>query len=63
MRRVVDTYLAGVSPEDLRLLDAGTRKAERHLKEMATDLDRVDAKIDAVFAQLHRRRRGARKAV
>jgi hypothetical protein len=45
VRRAVDAYLAGISPEDLHLLDEGTRKAQRHLSEMATDLDRVNAKL------------------
>ena len=62
VRRAVDAYLAGISPEDLRLLDEGTRKAQRHLAEMATELDRVNAKLDSAFAQLDRRRRKPRKA-
>ena len=62
VRRAVDAYLAGISPEDLRLLDEGTRKAQRHLAEMATELDRVNAKLDSAFAQLDRRHRKPRKA-
>ena len=61
VRRAVDAYLGGVSAEDLRMLDEGTRKAQRHLTEMAADLDRVNAKLDAAFARLDRRH-GARKA-
>ena len=57
VRRAVDAYLAGVSPEDLRLLDEGTRRTERHLEEMAEELDRVNAKLDTAFAQLSRKRR------
>lgn len=63
VRRAVDAYLAGISPEDLRLLDEGTRKAERHLAEMATDLDRVNAKLDEAVARIdrhHRTRKAAR---
>jgi hypothetical protein len=62
VRRAVDAYLAGISPEELRLLDAGTRKAERHLKEMADELDRINKKLDAAFAQLSRKPRKARRA-
>jgi hypothetical protein len=62
VRRAVDAYLAGIAPEDLRLLDAGTRKAQQHLKEMADELDRINAKLDATFAQLARKPRKARKA-
>ena len=57
VRRAVDACLAGISPEDLLLLDEGTRKAERHLVEMATDLDRVNARLDAAFARLDRQHR------
>ena len=61
MRRAVDAYLAGISPEDLRLLDEGTRKAERHLSEMADELDRVNGKLDAAFTELDRGHHKARK--
>ncbi len=62
VRRAVDAYLSGISPEDLRLLDEGTRKAQRHLAEMANELDRVNATLDAAFAQLTRRERKTRRA-
>jgi hypothetical protein len=54
VRRAVDAYLAGVSPEDLVLLDAGTRRAGRHLADMVTELDRVNARLDAAFDVLDR---------
>jgi predicted DNA-binding protein len=62
VRRAIDAYLAGVSAEELKLLDIGTRRAERHLAEMADELDRVNAKLDAAFAQLDRQHRRLRKA-
>ena len=62
VRRAVDAYLTGISPEDLRLLDEGTRKAQRHLAEMAADLDRCNARLDAVFVQLDHRQRARRAA-
>ena len=62
VRRAVDAYLAGISPADLHSLDEGTRQAQRHLAEMATELDRVNAKLDAAFAQLDRQHRKPRKA-
>jgi|APFre7841882630_1041343.scaffolds.fasta_scaffold21878_2 hypothetical protein len=61
VRRAVDAYLAGISPEDLRLLDTGTRRAAQHLSDMASDLDRVNARLDAAFAQLDRQHRRTRK--
>jgi len=62
VRAAVDVYLAGLSPEELRLLDEGSRKAGRHLAEMARELDRVNAKLDDAFAQLDRQHRRRRKA-
>jgi hypothetical protein len=43
VRRAVDAYLAGMSPEELRLLDEGSRRAALHLDEMSRELDRDDA--------------------
>jgi len=53
VRRAVDAYLAGISPEHLQLLDA-TRTAERHLKEMVQELDVINGRLDRAFAQLSR---------
>ena len=62
VRRAVDAYLAGVSPEDLSLLDAGSRKAAQHLAEMSKELERINARLDVAFATLsHARRKGARR--
>ena len=61
VRRAVDAYLAGVSPEDLSLLDAGSRKAARHLVEMSVELDQSNARLDEAFATLsHTRKKGGR---
>jgi len=61
VRRAVDAYLAGVSPEDLSLLEAGSRKAARHLVEMSEELDRINARLDEAFATLsHARKKGGR---
>ena len=61
VRRAVDAYLAGISADELRLLDEGTRKAERHLKEMAADLDGINARLDSAFAQLSRKQRSRQR--
>ena len=61
VRRAVDAYLAGVSPEDLSLLDEGSRKAARHLVEMSEELDQINARLDEAFATLsHARKKGGR---
>jgi len=57
VRRAVDAYLAGIGPADLQLLDSGTRKAAHQLAEMADELDRINARLDAAFARLSHRRR------
>ena len=62
VRRAVDAYLAGISQEDLRLLDIGTRKAQRNFAEMASDLDRLNATLDAAFADLSRPRTKRRRS-
>ena len=62
VRRAVDAYLAGISQEDLRLLDIGTRRAQQNLAEMAADLDRLNSTLDAAFAQLARSRATRRKS-
>jgi hypothetical protein len=46
VRRAVDAYVTGVSPEELRLLDAGTRCAGEHLQAMAGDIDRRLVRIE-----------------
>lgn len=61
VRRAVDAYLAGISFDDLQLLEEGTRKAERHLMEMVDELDRINARLDAASTQLsHEAPRSAR---
>jgi ferritin-like protein len=59
VRHAVDAYLAGVSAEELEILDAATLEAKRHLDAMAADLDRLNAKLDATFAELERLRAGS----
>ena len=61
VRRAVDAYLAGVSPEDLALLDAGSRKAARHLAEMSGELDRINRRLDEVFGKLSGAKRNGRR--
>jgi hypothetical protein len=52
VRSAVDAYLAGVTAEELELLDATTREAEKHLDAMCADLDRVNKRLDTAFAEL-----------
>lgn len=56
IRSAVDAYLAGVSAEELALLDAATLEAKRHLDAMARDLNRLNAKVDGTLAEMDRLR-------
>ncbi len=51
-RRAIDAYLAGVSPHELDVLDGATREAQKNLEAMAADLERVNSKLDAIFAEM-----------
>ena len=54
IRNAVNTYLAGVTTEELELLDAASREAEKELKAMAQTLDTTNTRLDAVFVELER---------
>ncbi len=54
IRKAVDAYLAGVTAEELELLDAATRSAKVHLDEMAAELDGVNRRVDAALEQMDR---------
>ena len=51
MRSAIDIHLSGVNVDDLALLDAATRQAERDIQEMAERLERANKKLDAVLAE------------
>lgn len=50
VRSAIDTHLSGVSSDELALLDAATRQAERDIQEMVERLERANEKLDAVLA-------------
>jgi guanylate kinase len=54
IRKAVDAYLAGVTAEELELLDAATRTAKVQLDEMAAELDGVNHRIDAALDEMDR---------
>jgi len=61
VRRAVDTYLAGVTPDELALLDYATREAEKQLDAMARKLEATNRKLDHLFVHMQRLRSGGRK--
>lgn len=59
IRDAVDTYLAGITGEELELLDSATRRAADDLAAMARRLDETNGKLDAAFAEIERLRKEA----
>lgn len=54
IRKAVDAYLAGVTAEELELLDAATRAAKIHLDEMVAELEGVNRRVDAALDEMDR---------
>jgi hypothetical protein len=59
LRTAVDAYLSGVTPQELALLDAASRNAEKTIKEMNAMLGATNRRADQVFAELERMRGAA----
>lgn len=49
IREAVDAYLAGVTVEELRLLDSATKQAAAELDAMSKQLKATNAKLDQTF--------------
>ena len=58
VRRSVDAYLAGVTSEQLELLDAATLTACKQLDAMSVDLDRINARLEQALTGIERLRPG-----
>jgi hypothetical protein len=52
--KAVDADFAGVTAEELELLDAATRAAKLDLDAMALDLERVNRSVDSALAEMAR---------
>jgi predicted DNA-binding protein len=52
IREAIDAYIAGVTIDDLKLLDVATRQAEKDLKEMVKVLDASQKRSNAFFAEI-----------
>jgi predicted transcriptional regulator len=61
IRNAITAYLEGVSMEELRLLDEGTRRAAEDFEDMRATLKATNAKLDKVFAQIERMRAASRR--
>ena len=62
IRNAVDTYLTGVSPEELELLDIASREAAKEFDAMSKTLDATNKKLDSVFKELEKVRAEKDKA-
>ena len=60
-RKAIEAYAAGLSVEELRLLDEATRKAKRDIDEMSAVLDAGVARSKRFFAAIERIRRASRE--
>lgn len=49
IRAAVDTYLAGITAEELDVLDKATQEAEKHLVAMANQLKSTNKRLETVF--------------
>ena len=61
LRNAVDAYLAGVTPEELELLDVAAQQAAGAIAEMSDMLDATNRKANRIFAELEKLR-GSRPA-
>ncbi len=56
IRNAVDAYLSGVTPDELALLDAATRRASEDIAEMNAMLEATNRNAARVFAELEKLR-------
>jgi predicted DNA-binding protein len=54
IRDAIDAYIAGVTVDDLKLLDVATKKAEKDLKEMVKLLDAGQKRANSFFAEIEK---------
>jgi hypothetical protein len=57
IRAAIDAYLAGVTPQELELLDAATRRAQQDIAEMLRTAEDIVASHTRFVRQMERLRR------
>jgi hypothetical protein len=62
VRQAVDAYLAGVSVEELKLLDAATTQAKSDIDDMNAILDNAQKRADKFFREIAAVKRREAKA-
>jgi hypothetical protein len=58
IRAAIDAYLAGVTPQELELLDAATRRAKEDIDHMVRTADEILKSHERFLKQMRRVRRG-----
>ncbi len=58
VRRAVDSYLSGITAEEVALLNEASKKTAAMFKDMERALMQTNKKCDAVFAQMAQLRGG-----
>lgn len=56
IRSAIDAYLTGITPQELELLDAATRRAEQDIREMIAMIDETHARIAKRHGEMARLR-------
>jgi predicted DNA-binding protein len=62
IRDAIDAYIAGVTVDDLKLLDVATKQAEKDLKEMVKLLDAGQKRANSFFAEIEKIKANSAKA-
>lgn len=52
VRHAIDTYLAGVSTDELKLLDAATRRAKTDIDDVNAILDHAQIRAEKFFSDI-----------
>lgn len=58
IRSAVDAYLAGVTPQELELLDAATRRAQAEIAAMQKTADEIVASHQSFLREMRKLRKG-----
>lgn len=61
IRNAIDAYLAGITPQELEMLDMATRRAEQDIKEMVAMMDATNARIAKRHRAMEQLRREAKR--
>jgi hypothetical protein len=61
IRNAIDAYLAGITPQELEMLDAATRRAEQDINEMVAMMDATNARIAKRHRAMELLRKGTKR--